>query len=59
MRDHRQPQTPEEAEAMERSLRDITEPMRRNSKRFEPTPNRAQRRAASKQQKASRKRNRS
>lgn len=44
---------------MERSLRDITEPMRRNSKRFEPTPNRAQCRAASKQQKASRKRNRS
>lgn len=60
MRDHTQDMTPEEREAARRFARDITASMREYGPRLQMTPNRAARRAAArKQQRNSRKRNRS
>lgn len=58
MRDHRNEMTEAEREAMERELRDITRSMHQHGPKFQPTPNRAKRRAAAKRAKQSRRRNR-
>ena len=64
MRDHREPIDQDTLAELRRVLdmgrpkRDITRPMRANSAKFQPTPDRDRRRKARKQARASRKANR-